>query len=133
MPAAAWLIQCRAVARDGFFLCRAVARHRFFLCRAAALLVLRKPSPGRQEWFWKSPSRQAKKTKDGKKKNKSSKKKNGRRRKKKTNVGKRMHLPCYYRYGTKYNVARKLAKGNGTMIYGRAGRIYPTLYLAILF
>ena len=38
-----------------------------------------------------------------------------------------------YRYGTKYNVARKLAKRNGAIIYAKAGRIYPTLYLALLF
>ena len=38
-----------------------------------------------------------------------------------------------YRYGTKYNVAGKLAKRNGAIIYAKAGRIYPTLYLALLF
>ena len=37
-----------------------------------------------------------------------------------------------HRYGTKYNVARKLAKRNGAIIYAKAGRIYPTLYLALL-
>ena len=39
----------------------------------------------------------------------------------------------YCRYDTKYNVARKLAKRNGAIIYAKAGRIYPTLYLALLF
>ena len=38
--------------------------------------------------------------------------------------------PC--RYGTKYNEVRKLAKRNGAIIYAKAGRIYPTLYLALL-
>ena len=38
-----------------------------------------------------------------------------------------------YRYSTKYNIARKLAKGNGAIIYAEAGRIYPTLYLALIF
>ena len=39
-----------------------------------------------------------------------------------------------YRYGTKYNVARKLAKRNGArkfaIIFAKVG---PTLYLALLF
>ena len=34
-----------------------------------------------------------------------------------------------YRYGTNYNVARKLAKRNGAIIFAKAGGIYPTLYL----
>ena len=35
--------------------------------------------------------------------------------------------------GTVYNVARKLAKRNGAIIYVNTGRIYLTLYLALLF
>ena len=37
------------------------------------------------------------------------------------------------RYGTKYHVARKVAKRNGAITYAKAGRIYPILYLALLF
>ena len=38
-----------------------------------------------------------------------------------------------YRHGTKYNVARKLAKSNAAIIYAKAWGIYPILYLALLF
>ena len=36
-----------------------------------------------------------------------------------------------YRYGTKYNVARKLAKRNGSIIYAEAGRTYPTCHFTL--
>ena len=38
-----------------------------------------------------------------------------------------------YRYGTKHDVARKLAKRNVAIMNAKAGRIYPTVYLAIRF
>ena len=38
-----------------------------------------------------------------------------------------------YKYGAKYNVARKLVKRNAAIIYAKAETIYPTLYLALLF
>ena len=34
-----------------------------------------------------------------------------------------------YRYGTKYNVARKLAKRNGAIIYAKAGWANPSCKL----
>ena len=37
-----------------------------------------------------------------------------------------------YRYGTRCNVARKLAQRNGGIIYGKAGTANPTLVLALL-
>ena len=36
-------------------------------------------------------------------------------------------------YGAKYNVARKLVKRNGAMIYAKAGRIYPTYHFPLTF
>ena len=43
------------------------------------------------------------------------------------------NISLSYKQNVKYNVARKLAKRNGAIIYAKAGRIYPTLYLALLF